>query len=52
MKTDQLADFDSALTAYRQPKKNNYLGLQSWVQVSAGGEWGVSKDVPNRLNKI
>ena len=51
MTTDHLADFNAALTAYLQPIMNNFMDLQTWAQISAGGEWGVSDDVMDRLNK-
>lgn len=51
MTTDQLADFNAALTAYLQPIMNDFMDLHTWAQISAGGEWGVGIDVLDRLNK-
>jgi hypothetical protein len=51
MTTDPLAAFNTALTAYLQPIMNNFMDLQTWAQISAGGEWGVCDDVLDRLNK-
>lgn len=51
MTTNQLAKFDAALTAYLQPIMHNFIDLQTWAQISAGGVWGASEDFLDRLNK-
>lgn len=38
MTTDHLADFNTALTAYLQPIMNDFMDLQTWAQISVGGE--------------
>ena len=50
MKTAQITAFEAALTAYLQPIMDNFLDLQVWARISAGGEWGADADVLGPLN--
>jgi hypothetical protein len=51
MKTAQVTAFEAVLKAYLQPILNNFMDLQVWAHICAGGEWGVDDDVLAPLNR-
>jgi hypothetical protein len=51
METAQSTAFEAVLKAYLEPILNNFMDLQVWAHICAGGEWGADDDVLAPLNR-